>query len=180
VTLLVVGAPMWAVTWRRVQRLCATDEEEAAAPTRRRYLFAIFGIGGAVAFGALISFLIEIFKAVLGERSGGALADDIDVPVALLVTTGVIAAYHWQVYRAERHLAVRVATRDVLLVCDGLPDVADIAARTHTRIRVLHRLDLPEGSPIDPNLIVDAIEHATGEHLLVVAGPQDVEVVPYE
>lgn len=180
VTLLVVGAPMWAITWRRVQALCAVDEEEAGSPARRRYLFAIFGIAGAVAFGSLISFLIEIFQAVLGERSGGALIDDIDVPAALLVTTGVIAAYHWRVYQAERHLAVRVPTRDVLLVCDGVEAVEEIAARTHSRIRVLHRRDLPTGTAVDVEAIIRAIESASGEHLLVVAGAEDIEVVPYE
>ncbi len=181
VTLLVVGAPMWAITWRRVQALCARSDEEAGSPTRRRYLFAIFGIAGAVAFGSLISFLIEIFQAVLGEPIGGALIDDIDVPAALLVTTGAIAAYHWRVYRAERHLAVRVPTRDVLLVCDGVEAVDEIAARTHTRIRVLHRRDLPAAAAVDVEAIIRAIEASQGEHLLVLAGADDdIEVVPYE
>lgn len=181
VTLLAVGAPMWTVTWLRVQRTSAGNDEETGAPSRRRYLFAIFGVSGLVAFGALITFLIDVFEAILGERSGGAaLAEDVDLPVALLLTAGAISAYHWIVYRAERHVEVRIPTRDVLLVCDGHPAIDDLAARTHTRIRVLHRTDLPEGTPVDADAIAAAIEHTAGEHLLVVSGPEGVTVVPYE
>ena len=53
-------------------------------------------------------------------------------------------------------------------------------ARSHTRIRVLHRLDVAEEAAVDVDAIVDAIDHTQGEHLLVLAGKDRVEVVPYE
>jgi hypothetical protein len=180
VTLLIIGIPMWAVTWRRVQRLAVVDEDEVTSSTRRTYLFGIFGVGGAVAFGALISLLVAVFQSLLGEGDGGSLIRDIDVPVALLATIGGTAAYHWTVYRAERHLAAQTPWRDVLLVGDGVLDVDEIARRVHARVKVLHRLDLPEGAGPDTDAIVDAIVHAEGEHLLVLAGQEDVRVVPYE
>jgi hypothetical protein len=102
VTMLLVGAPLWVIAWRRAQQALATHRtEESTSSPRRVYLFAVFGIGGAVAFGALTRLLFVLFEAALGERSGGALADDLSIPFALLATTGVIAAYHWSVYRSD-------------------------------------------------------------------------------
>lgn len=180
VTLLLVGAPMWAVTWTRVQRLATGNEEEAASSTRRTYLFGIFGVGGAVAFGALIALLVAVFQSMLGEGDGDSVARAIRWPVALLVTTGGGALYHWLVYRAERHLVVRYPHRDVLLVGDGVLDVDEISKRVHAKVRVLHRLDLAEGEAPSTDAIVDAIAHAEGEHLLVIAEHDEVRVLPYE
>ncbi|HSF86333.1 MAG TPA: DUF5671 domain-containing protein [Acidimicrobiia bacterium] len=180
ITLLAVGAPMWTITWLRIQRTCAGNDAEIGAPSRRRYLFAIFGLSGMTAFGSLISLLIVVFQALLGERSGGPLASDLDVPVALLLTTGVIAAYHWLVYRSERSVAVHLPKRDVLLVCDGVRTVDEIAERTHSKVRVLHRLDVVGGRAADVEGIIAAIEHTDGEHILVVAGPDEIEAFPFE
>ncbi len=181
VTLFVVGAPVWAITWRRVQHLVATDGEvEIGSPTRRTYLFAIFGIGGAVAFGALIACLVLVFEAIFDERTGEELARDVAIPVALLITAAAGAAYHWLVYRAERPVTERAPRRDVLLVGDGPALGAAVAEQAHVRVRTLHRLDLAEGAAFDIEAIVQAIDRAEGEHLLVLAGDDEVRVVPYE
>lgn len=179
ITALLVGAPVWATAWMRAQRIAASEDEEVASPVRRTYLFGVFGVGGMVAFGALIALLVVLFSDLLGERSGS-IADDIDVSVALLVTTGLAALYHWRVYRAEREVEPAAVYRDVLLVANGGPIANEVARRTHARVRVLHRTDLgPEGTA-DVDAIVDAIVHAHGEHLLVIAGTDEIEVVPYE
>jgi hypothetical protein len=181
VTLFVVGTPVWATAWRRVQRFAVTDgEAEVGSAVRRTYLFAIFGIGGAVAFGALIALLGVVFEAMSGERTDGSIAEDLAVPVALLLTTSAAAAYHWVVYRGERQVTARVARRDVLLVGDGAAVAPEIAERAQVRVRTLHRLDLAEGSSLDVDAIVTAIDGVEGEHLLVLAGGDEVQVVPYE
>lgn len=181
VTLLVVGTPVWASTWRRVQHVAATDGGlEVGSAVRRTYLFAIFGVGGAVAFGALIPLLAVVFEAIGGERTGRSVAQDLAVPVALLLTTAAGAAYHWMVYRGERQVTARVARRDVLLVGDGSGVASEIAERAHVRVRTLHRLDLSEESSFDIDAIVTAISRVEGEHLLVLAGGDEVQVVPYE
>ena len=181
VTLLAVGTPVWATTWRRVQHIAVTDGGvEVGSAVRRTYLFAIFGIGGAVAFGALIALLGVVFEAMSGERTGRSVAEDLAVPVALLLTTAAAAAYHWLVYRGERQVTVRVARRDVLLVGDGAAIAPEIAKRAQVRVRTLHRLDLAEGRSLDVDEIVTAIDRVEGEHLLVLAGGDEVQVVPYE
>ena len=63
---------------------------------------------------------------------------------------------------------------------DGVHDVDEIVKRVHAKVRVLHRLDLPEGAAPSTDAIVDAIVHAEGEHLLVLADQDEVRVLPYE
>jgi len=179
VTLLLVGAPLWAIAWRRAQQaLAATPEEESASSARRVYLFAVFGIGGAVAFGALTRFVFVLFESALGERSGGALIEDIRIPVALLATTGAVAAYHWSVYRAERNIAEPTVRRDVTLVWAG-GDPGEIEERANVRINTVRRLDAGTTSPPTDDIVI-AIDQADGDRLVVVAGSDGVDAIPVE
>lgn len=177
VTLLLVGAPLWAVAWRRAQRAAVADPtQEATAPARRVYLFAVFGIGGAIAFGAITRLAFVLFEAILGERSGGGLIDDLSVPIALLLTTGAIAAYHWSIYRAERNAPEPVCRRDVTLVWAG-GDAATIEQLASVRVNVVLRRD-DTFAPTEA--IVAAIDGAEGDPLLVVVGQDNVDAIPIE
>ncbi len=137
----------------------------------------MFGIGGAVAFGALTRLLFVVFEAILGERSGGAVLEDVSVPVALLATTGAIAAYHWAVYRAERTVDRPSPRREVTLVWADNGNVREIEERAHVRVRVTRRLDM-EAVAQPTDAIVAAIEATSGERLLIVAGATGIEAIP--
>ena len=178
VTLLAVGGPVWGLTWARMQRHAQGGSEEAASTPRRTFLFGVLGVSGVVAFGALIGVLIVLFETWLDERSGS-LSDALQWPVALLVTTGAVAAYHFAVAYSEREARIRAPRRDVLLVWSGNGGGSEIAALTHADVQVLHRTD-DEASPIGVEAITRAIDEATGNHLLVIAGSDDVTVIPYE
>lgn len=178
VTLLIVGAPLWAIAWNRAQRaFAASPEEEGSSSPRRIYLFGVLGVGGAVAFGALIRLVFVLFEAVLGERSGGSVVDDIQIPIALLATMGAVAAYHWSIYKAERTIEEPVTWRDVTMVWAG-GDTREIEQRAHVRLRTIRRLDTA-GAP-SADAIVAALEEAHGDRLVVVAGRDGVEVIPVE
>ena len=177
ITLLIVGVPIWLVAWRRAQQAhTEAPEVEAAAPARRTYLFAVFGVGGAIAFGALIRFAFVIFEAVLGERSGGSLVTDMRVPVGLLVTTGAIAAYHWTIYRAEQSQETTKPRRDVVLIWAGGDDQA-IERLTNSKIRTLHRLDTTNFDP-DVESIAAAIDESDADSLIVIVGDEGLEIIP--
>jgi hypothetical protein len=178
ISLLLVGTPLWALTWRRMQHHAHTGVEEVQSAPRRSYLYAVLGVSGAVAFGALIRTLVVLFEAWLDERSGS-LSEPLEWPIALLVTTGAIAAYHFVVARAERHLYVERRHRDVLLIWAGNGHAADIASITHADVKVLHRTDQPE-TEVDFHAVARAIERAEGEHLIVLAGEDGITVVPYD
>lgn len=179
ITALVIGAPLWWITWRRLQEIARIDPGEAASGVRRSYLFVVLGSGAAVAFGALIALLVVMFEALFESGGTTTLLDDVRWPVALIATSGVAALYHWRVYQAERSVRTPELTmRDVLLVGDDELARA-LAERTHTHVRVLGRTDLPgNGDGPDLDAIATAIESAEGEHLLVVVGPEGVSVVP--
>lgn len=180
VTMLIVGVPLWAVSWSRAQKAVERAlEEEAASITRRTYLFALFGLGGAVAFGGLIWLLIVLFDAAAEGFVAEELSRDLSVPVALLVTTGAIAGYHWLVFRAERHVGERQVRKSVLLVCGGQPDVAALEERAHARVTLLERLDVDAGPPVDLDEVVAAIERAGAQRVLVMADAAGVQAVPY-
>ncbi len=177
ITLLLVGGPIWAIAWRRAQTaLAANPDEESSSSSRRIYLFAVFGIGGAIAFGALIRLVFVLFEAMLGERSGGTLLADIEIPIALLATTSGVAAYHWSVYKAERRTVQEPATRrNVTMVWAG-GDVRQLEDRSHVRIRSILRTDIADTPSQDA--IVAAIDDAEGDVLMVVVGAAGVEVIP--
>ncbi len=177
ITLLIVGVPMWLVAWRRAQQAHEDDPAaEAAAPARRTYLFAVFGVGGAIAFGALIRFAFVIFEAILGERSGGSLVADMRIPVGLLLTTGAIAAYHWTIYRSEQSHKVTKPRRDVVLIWAGGDDRA-IERLTNSKIRMVRRLDTTNADP-DVEPIATAIDKSDADSLLVVVNDDGFEIIP--
>lgn len=176
VTLLIVGAPLWSIAWHRAQLALSTNRvAESSSSARRVYLFAVFGIGGAIAFGALTRLVFVLFESVLGERSGGALIEDLQIPFALLATTGAVAAYHWSVYKAERNVEEPVTKRDVTLVWPG-GDTRDIEERSHVRVRTIRRLDTVETQSIEE--IVAAIDETDGSQLLVVVSSEGVDAIP--
>ena len=178
ITLLVIGGPVWAATWLRMQRHAHDGADEVNSVPRRSYLFSVLGVTGAVAFGSLIAVLVVVFESWLGERTGG-LNEPLQWPVALLLTAGAIALYHFVVFRAEKPLHEERPHRDVLLVWGADGHAGEIAAATHADIRVLHRTDYPDAE-VDPTAVSHAIDAAAGDHLIVVAGPEGILVVPYE
>ncbi len=176
ITGLLVGVPIWLVAWTRAQRAVHTHRrEEATSPTRRVYLFGVFGVGGAIAFGALIRLLVVIYEALFDEGTSR-LSQDVRVPVALLITVGTIAAYHWYVYRAERLEPVR--RRDVLLVWPAGAVLPEFPDRSDLRIEPLRRTDATTEPPTAE--ILAAIDGAAGDRLLVIADGSGVTAVPLE
>jgi hypothetical protein len=177
VTGLVVGAPIWLLGWGRALRAVRQrGEEEATSPTRRIYLLGVFGIGGAIAFGALIRLLVVVYENIFDEGRSS-VGQGLRVPVALLVTVGTIAAYHWWVYRAERVEGRQ--RRDILLVWPAAALLPDLSERANLRINVL-RSTGGDGSVPGAADILALIDATPGEHLLVVAGPEGAEALPLE
>ena len=140
------------------------------------YKRQVFGVGGAIAFGALIRLAFVIFEAILGERSGGSVLTDLRIPVGLLLTTGAIAAYHWMVFRAEQTHHVTKRRRDVVLIWAGGDDRA-IERLTNSKVRLMRRLDTSHTDP-DVTPIANAIDETDADSLLVVVNDDGFEIIP--
>ncbi len=179
-TSLAVGAPLWTQAWMRIGRFSkASREAEASSPTRRSYLFGFVGISAVVTAVSLIVLLVMVFDEVLGDGAGR-LRDEIQVPIALVITAGGTGAFHFMVLRREREVAV-VAERpkQVLLVTASDTLAREVRDLTGAVVSVLRRLDGIEEEE-NPEAVADAIRASTADHLLIVprqAG--QVEVIPY-
>lgn len=183
VTLLVVGGPLWWVFWSRIERAArAGDPSELSSPTRRIYLFVLFGVGGVT---AVISVLVAAFLGIQGLLEDGITAQvlrDMRIPVAILLATGAISGYHWVVYREDRSRlpAAQPAhgPRYVLLL--GAPDVGGVRHAverlTGARVDLWVRTDAL-AAPWVVEDVVAAVRAPGAESVAVVAGPSGLEAI---
>ncbi len=102
-TLLLVGAPLWGYSWWRTQQAVASGgRPERVATSRRVYLFGIFGIAALAVLIDLTIVLYQLFEASLEGTLSRDLLRDVRWNVALVVTAGVIAVYHWLIVREDQ------------------------------------------------------------------------------
>lgn len=104
-TLLIVGGPVWWVYWHRIQVIIKqAPSEEHLSPTRRVYLFILFGLGGILAVVTLLVGVFFLFDDIFKGNFGIETLRRIRFALAILLTTAAIAAYHWIIYKSERVL----------------------------------------------------------------------------
>ncbi|MDP9887011.1 DUF5671 domain-containing protein [Pseudarthrobacter enclensis] len=138
---LAVGAPVWWLAWKpRHQPRTAGD----IPPGRRVYLVAFFGVSAVVALITLLVIGYRLFEYLLGDVSGGSLLDRVRAPLGLLVAAGLVAGYHFALWRHDRAL---------------------LAAAAPIRKRVIERITLVSGYPagiVNPEAFARGITEATG------------------
>lgn len=197
---LLVGGPVW---WRAWSPERPPRSAEAVAPGRRVYLVVFFGLSAAVALIALLVIGYRIFEFLLGDVSGGSLLDRVRAPLGLLVAAGLVAAYHFALWRRERALLAAAAPtggpriEGVTLVTASDHEAVStaITAATGARVTVWRRADAGSGTPpagaglpSGPGLAqraVEALSGVTATHVLLVIGPatgraERIEVIPLE
>ena len=183
ITVLVVGAPLWWRYWAAVQDWRRADPDaELRSPTRRIYLICVFGLGGVLALGSLFALAYRVLESLLEGDSGMAMVFAIRWPLALALTVGVTAAYHRAVRRADLVETPEEPplseVRSVVLVGSGGSEVAKVVeSQTGAKVRVWERSDAEV--VLHAEEVVEAIESADHEHLLIVARPDGLEVIPY-
>ncbi|UUL77138.1 DUF5671 domain-containing protein [Pseudarthrobacter sp. Fe7] len=198
---LAVGAPVWWLAWKpRHQPRTAGD----IPPGRRVYLVAFFGVSAVVALITLLVIGYRLFEFLLGDVTGGSLLDRIRAPLGLLVAAGLVAGYHFALWRHDRALLAAVApahnrTIERLTLVTGHPSgsvdpealgrrIAD--ATGGAKVTTWLRADdggagLPPSSTPPPGVeevtrqVAAALEAVTAHHVLVVTGPgAHIEVIP--
>jgi hypothetical protein len=180
--LLLVGAPVWWFFWRRIQLTIATDPAgEHASPTRRIYLFLLFGVGGVAAVVAVIVGVFIFFEDLFEDALGVETLRSARFALGALFTTGAIAAYHWTVYRSDRELAPAVSRegpRFVLLVGEpGTEFAREVARRTGGRVTAWPRTD-GTAAPWSIDEVMEGLGTAASDEVMVVSGPDGLTVVP--
>lgn len=198
---LLVGGPVWWLTWKPRHQPGSADE---IPPGRRMYLVAFFGVSAVVALIALLVIGFRLFEFVLGDVTGGSFIDRIRAQLGLLVAAGLVAGYHFGLWRRDRALIAAAAptrkrTVERITLVTGFPpdpaspDAADQFARAvaeatgGARVTVWVRADDGGGAapaaaaPLvtDVERVAGALTNVTAEHVLVVLGPgARLEAIP--
>jgi Flp pilus assembly pilin Flp len=183
-TLLAVGGPLWGFYWARIQRSRAHDAaQEAQSIARRVYLFVVLGISGLVALVSLTVLVYVFVENVLDGTVGAATLDAMAVPIALVVTTGALAWYHFTVVRhdrAEMPAAPKRAVREVILITSDGVDLTRALTAADMRVRTFHAA----ADPVDLGSVDDVLAALGSEtHQTVVVVTTEgggFEVVPLD
>lgn len=181
VTVILVSGPVWVRFWNRIQSFAKTSEqEELTSPVRRIYLFLLFGVGGITAIISLITVVFQIFNGILSSTFGNATLNEMRFALGILISTGIVAGYHWEIYRHEKDVEVSFGslTKSVLLVGPTNPEfVHALKAATGARISFLERTD---SSDLDwpTDRVIDLVTQSEDRDLLVLLESTGVKVVP--
>lgn len=167
-TLIVIGVPLWWRAWAPVERSDA--EEERTSLSRRLYLSGSFGLGGVIAVISLIGAVARLLEDLIDGTMGTGTLYEVRVELALVITIGAVAAYHWRVFRADRALgAGPERLRRLLLVAGGDAGVlaGEISRRTGARVEVW-RLGDDGHDAADPDAVLGALEPIDGSEAVVI------------
>jgi hypothetical protein len=97
-SLLVVGAPVWALHWRAVQAVALGNDEagahERASLPRRIYLYGVAFAGAILILFYLAQVLYRVFLVLLGDRTIALFSPEMAEDLA----RAAIAAYLWGVH----------------------------------------------------------------------------------
>lgn len=182
-TLILVGGPVWWLFWRRIQAaVAAHPDEEHGSPTRRIYVFLLFGVAGVAAVVALLLGVYVLLQDLFGQGVTAETVRGLRFPVAVIVAAGLLSAYHWGVYRGDRdHVQARErGARFVLLVGPPDPEIAQaLARRTGGRVELWARTDGVAGPWALEELVAVVAGRGEGE-VVVVAGEHGVTAVPVD
>lgn len=181
VTVIAVSGPVWWRFWSRIQKVGkASPELEHGSPVRRVYLFLLFGVGGVVAIVSLITIVYQIFDGLLGTGVGAATINEMRFAIGILASTGIVAAYHWEIYRHEKDVEVSFAPviANVLLV--GPRDTELIQAiikATGARVSFLQSENSTDLSWPTQN-VIELVTQNQGKDLLILLEATGVKLVP--
>ncbi|HUW78245.1 MAG TPA: DUF5671 domain-containing protein [Candidatus Nanopelagicaceae bacterium] len=183
VTLMLVGGPIWWYFWRRIQIAIQTGgAQELSSPTRRVFLFLLFGVGG---IASVISLLLGVYffvEDVLGNTLSIQTLRRMRYPIGMLITSGAVAGYHWMVYRAERNQVAESTggPRFVLLVGPHNPDLVHaVAEKTQGRVQAWTRTGEDVGSWSTENVLA-LLETVKDDEVIILADVENPRAIPID
>ena len=180
-TVIAVAGPIWWHFWNRIQKVAkSSPESEHGSPIRRIYLFLLFGVGGVVAIISLITIVYQIFNSLLGSGLGANTLNEMRSAIGILASTGIVAAYHWEIYRHEKDVEVFKAPviANILIVGPkNLDLIQTIAQTTGARVSYLQSANSDELTwPVEN--VVELVNQNKGQDLLILLESTGVKVIP--
>jgi hypothetical protein len=173
---------VWWLIWKP---LAPVSAELARNTGRRVYLIAVFGISALVAIITLLVIGYQVFVFALAGEVDGSLLDRIRASLGLLIATGLVAAYHFSVWRRDRSLlavdGARPQTVGRVVLVTGAEHEATVRAirdATGAAVTVWTRSD--DTKAPSATAIAAALDGVTGAKVLVITGAKGVQVIPLE
>ena len=180
-TVIVVAGPVWWHFWSRIQSIArAESNAEHSSPVRRIYLFLLFGVGGIVAIVSLITIVVQLFDGILSSNLGANTFSEMRFAIGILISTGIVAGYHWEIYRHEKSVEVSFATTatNVLLVGPTSPElIQKLKAATGAKVSFLQRADASE-LVWPTEHVIELVAQSKEPDLLILLETTGVKVVP--
>jgi hypothetical protein len=107
-SLLAVGAPIWALHWRSVQRIAGQADEagsdERDALMRKIYLYGVALIGALIILFQLAQVIYRLLLALMGDSSAGLMTTETAHQLADCLVAGLIWAVHLLAIRKDAQL----------------------------------------------------------------------------
>lgn len=180
-TVIVVAGPVWWHFWSRIQGVArAESNAELSSPVRRIYLFLLFGVGGIVAIVSLITIVVQLFDGILSSNLGANTFSEMRFAIGILISTGIVAGYHWEIYRHEKSVEVSFATTatNVLIVGPNSPElIQNLKAATGAKVSFLQRADASE-LVWPTEHVIELVAQSKEHDLLILLEATGVKVVP--
>ena len=197
VSWLLAGVPLWAYHWFGAQREArAGGAEELNAPSRRIFVYLVFGAAALLVLGNLSAILFMVLRDALEGPLDPLVIQDAKWSLAMVLMAGAVSVYYWLVLRQDqqalpstgretapapsapvRKAVIAVATEA------ARPLILQIEARLGSPIRLWQRLDpdagIPDLSDEDLDTTRDRISAAPGNRVLLTLDASGVAVVPY-
>ncbi|MCX6416387.1 MAG: DUF5671 domain-containing protein [Actinobacteria bacterium] len=180
-TVIIVAGPVWWHFWSRIQSTARVESNaELSSPVRRVYLFLLFGVGGIVAIVSLITIVVQLFDGILSSNLGANTFSEMRFAIGILISTGIVAGYHWEIYRYEKSVEVSFATTatNVLLVGPNSPElIQKLKATTRAKVSFLQRADASE-LVWPTEHVIELVAQSKEPDLLILLEATGVKVVP--
>lgn len=180
-TLVLVGAPVWLHFWRSIQsKAKSAPTVELASPTRRIYLLVLFGVSGIAAIISLLVVAFQLFNDLIASELSTETIRDMRFALGVLLSTAIIASYHWEIYRHEHDTEVAFAGKAISVLLVGPKDndvIEAIKDQTGARISIWTRTDTDDLVwPTDR--VVEAVNSAKSDQLLILLESTGLKVIP--
>jgi hypothetical protein len=180
-TVIAVAGPVWWHFWNRIQKVARVSPEvEHSSPVRRIYLFLLFGVGGVAAIISLITVVYQLFDGILTSTLGANTLNEMRFAIGILVSTGIVAAYHWEIYRHEKNVEVSFSTTPMSVLLVGPENaelIHDLKAATGAKVSFLQRADGNELTWPTAH-VIEIVAQSKDHNLLILLETTGVKVVP--
>jgi hypothetical protein len=107
-SLLAVGAPIWALHWRSIQQIAGQAGEAGSAERdalmRKIYLYGVALIGALIILFQLAQVIYRLLLALMGDGTAGLFSTETAHQLADCLVAGVIWAVHLLAIRRDAQL----------------------------------------------------------------------------